>query len=130
MPRNFGIITSLSGTTVTGCVINSVNSSTSAQKADAQDENGKTTDIWYFTKEKSISVRGVLDATSLQIEAGQTIVFRGGTYGVNSTSVDEQNRAATTFSLDASTADNATIHPISNQTASSGGSGGSGGSGT
>ena len=124
MPRNFGVIKSISGTTVTGCVLNSVSSQTSAQKADAQNEDGATTDIWYYTKEKSISVRGVLDTTRLSIEAGQTIVFRGGTFGVNSTSVDEQNRAATTFSIDASTSDNAEIHPLAGSTpVSSGGSG-------
>ena len=109
----------------TGCVINSVNTQTSAQKTDAQNEKGEVTDIWYFSKEKSISVRGVLDTTALGIEAGQTITFRGVTYGVNSTSVDEGNRAATNFSLDASTSDNATIHPLSSGTnVSSGGSGG------
>ena len=127
MPINFGIIKSINGTTVTGCVLNSVNSSTSAQKADAQNEEGATTDIWYFSKEKSVSVRGVLATTSLSVEAGQTIVFRGGTFGVNSTSVDEQNRAATTFSIDASTSDNATIHPLSSATTVSSGGSGAGG---
>ena len=120
MPINFGVIKSIDGTTVTGCVINSVNTQTSAQKTDAQNEEGKVTDIWYFSQEKSISVRGVLDATTLSVEAGQTIVFRGGTYGINSTAVDEGNRAAATFSLDASTSDNATIHPISSATSSGG----------
>ena len=128
MPRNFGIIKSINGTTVTGCVLNSVNTQTSAQKTEAQNEEGKVTDIYYFSQEKSISVRGVLDTTTLSIEAGQAIVFRGGTFGVNSTSVDEGNRAVTNFSLDASTSDSATIHPLSSATTvSSGGSGGGAG---
>jgi len=41
---------------------------------------------------------------------GSALVIRGGTYGVNSTSVDENNQAAASFSIDASNSDSATIH--------------------
>ena len=111
--RQFGIIISIDGTTVTGCVINQLTTGTSAQKAEARDEKGKVTDIWYFSKEKTVSVRGVLDTDSLATEAGSALVIRGGTYGVNSTSVDENNTAAATFSIDASNSDAATIHAYS-----------------
>jgi len=111
--RQFGIIISLDGTTVSGCVINQLTTGTSAQKAEARDEKGKVTDIWYFSKETSISVRGVLDTDSLAAEAGGSLVIRGGTYGINSTSVDENNQSAATFSIDASNSDAATIHTYS-----------------
>ena len=111
--RQFGIITDLTGTSVSGCVLNNMTTGTSAQKAEARNEKGKVTDIWYYSKEKTISVRGVLDATTLSQEAGSAIVIRGGTYGINSTSVDENHTAAATFSIDASTSDNATIHEYS-----------------
>ena len=108
--RQFGVITSIDGTTVTGCVLNQITTGTSAQKAEARDEKGKVTDIWYFSKENTISVRGVLDTDSLATEAGSALIIRGGTYGVNSTSVDENNQAAASFSIDASNSDSATIH--------------------
>ena len=60
---------------------------------------------------------------TISVPAGSTIVFRGGTFGVNSTSVDENNQAATGFSIEASRTDNATIHPLSSNTVSSSGSG-------
>lgn len=119
MPRYFGVNISIDGTTVTGCVINSVSTKTNAQKTDAREEKGKVTDTWYFSSEKSISITGVMDAASLTTEAGSIIVFRGGTFGVNSSSVDENNQAATGFSIEASRSDNATIHPISSDAVSS-----------
>ena len=112
MSRQFGVLTSISGTTVSGCVLNSINTGTSAQKAEARDETGQVTDTWYYSKTKTISARGVLDASTLGVEAGQSIVIRGSTYGINSTSVDETNTAAATFSIDASLDDSATIHAI------------------
>lgn len=120
MSRIFGVNISVEGTTVTGCVLNGVSTKTSAQKADARNEKGKVTDTWYFSKEKSITITGVMDASSLTYEAGSTIVFRGGTFGVNSTSVDENNQAAAGFSIEASRSDDATINPISSGSASSG----------
>ena len=108
--RQFGVITDLTGTTVSGCVLNNLTTGTSAQKAEARNEKGKVTDIWYYSKEKTISVRGVLDAQTLSQEAGSAIILRGSTYGINSTSVDENHTAAASFSIDASTSDNATIH--------------------
>lgn len=123
MPRYFGVNISIDGTTATGCVLNGVSTKTNAQKTDARNEKGQATDTWYFSTEKSISLTGVMDAASLTSEAGSTIVFRGGTFGVNSTSVDENNQAATGFSIEASRTDNATIHPLSSNTVSSSGSG-------
>ena len=123
MPRYFGVNISIDGTTATGCVLNGVSTKTNAQKTDARNEKGQATDTWYFSTEKSISLTGVMDAASLTREAGSTIVFRGGTFGVNSTSVDENNQAATGFSIEASRTDNATIHPLTSNTVSSSGSG-------
>ena len=120
MPRIFGVNISVSGTTVTGCVINGVSTKTSAQKTDARNEKGQVTDTWFFSSEKSVSITGVMDAASLTAEAGSTIVFRGGTFGVNSTSVDENNQAPASFSIEASQSDSATIHPISSNSVSSG----------
>ena len=124
MPRYFGVNISVDGSTVTGCVINGVSTKTNAQKTDARNEKGQVTDTLFFSSEKSISITGVMDAASLSNEAGSTIVFRGGTFGVNSTSVDENNQQPTGFSIEASRSDNATIHPLSSNTVSSGGSAG------
>ena len=121
--RQFGVITSIDGTTVTGCVLNQITTGTSAQKAEARDEKGKVTDTWYYSKSKTISARGVIDAQTLGVEAGQTIVLRGTTYGINSTSVDETNTNAATFSIDASIDDDAEIHAISSGSGSGNGSG-------
>lgn len=123
MPRYFGVNISVDGTTVSGCVINGVSTKTSAQKTDARNEKGQVTDTWYFSSEKSVSITGVMDAASLTAEAGSTITFRGSTFGVNNTSMDENNQQPTGFSIEASRSDNATIHPISSNTVSSGGSG-------
>lgn len=123
MGRYFGVNISVDGTTVTGGVLNGVSNKTNAQKTEARNGKGQVTDIWYFSKEKTISLTGVMDAASLTTEAGSTIVFRGGTFGVNSTSVDENNQAATGFSIEASRSDEAEIHPLSSNTVSTGTSG-------
>ncbi|MBR4253915.1 MAG: hypothetical protein IKQ16_02380 [Lentisphaeria bacterium] len=120
MSRYFGVNISVSGTTVAGCVLNGVSTKTSAQETEARNEKGQVTDTWLYSSKKSISITGVMDAESLTNEAGSTIVFRGGTFGVNNTSVDENNQAPTGFSLEASRSDNATIHPISSNTVSPG----------
>ena len=119
MSRYFGVNISVDGTTVSGGVLNSVSTKTNAQKTDARNEKGQVTDTWFFSSEKSVSITGVMDAASLTNEAGSIIVFRGGTFGVNSTSVDENHQAATGFSIEASRSDNATIHPLSSNTVSS-----------
>ena len=109
MPRQFGIISSSDGG-ITGCVLNAVKRETSAQTAEARDENGAVTDKWYYSREQKVTLSGVMDSVELTVKAGDSLTYGGVTYGVDATSMDESNTGAATFSIEASTADNATLH--------------------
>ena len=112
MARQFGIISNSSGG-ITGCVLNSVKRSTSAQTAEARGEDGKITDKWFFSREEHVALSGVMDSTDLSIKAGDTITYGGKSYGVNSTSMDESSTGAATFSIEGSAPDSASIHTYS-----------------
>ena len=109
MPRQFGIISSSDGG-ITGCILNAVKRETSAKTAEARDEHGTVTDKWYYSREQKVTLSGVMDSADLTVKAGDSLTYGGVTYGVNATSVDESNTGAATFSIEGSTADNATLH--------------------
>ena len=109
MARQFGIISSSDGG-VSGCILNAVKRETSAQSAEARDAQGAVTNKWYYSREQKVTLSGVMDSTDLSVKAGDSLTYGGVTYGVNATSVDESNTGAATFSIEGSTADNATLH--------------------
>ena len=112
MARQFGIVSNTSGG-ITGCVLNSVRRSTSVQTAEARGEDGKVTDKWFFSREEKVSLAGVMDSDSLTVKAGDTISYGGKTYAVHSTSVDETNTGAATFTIEGAAPDAASIHAYS-----------------
>ena len=118
MARQFGIISNTSGG-ITGCVLNTVRQSTSAQTAEARGEDGQITDKWFFSREENVSRSGVMDSTELTVKAGDTISYGGKNYGVVSTSMDESSTGAATFAIEATAPDEATIHTYSSSTSSS-----------
>ena len=109
MPRQFGIISNSDGG-ITGCILNAVKRETSAKTAEARDEHGAVTDKWYYSREQKVTLSGVMDSAELTVKAGDSLTYGGVTYGVNATSMDESNTGAATFSIEGSTADNATLH--------------------
>lgn len=115
MARQFGIISNTDGG-VTGCILNTVKRETTAQTAEARDEKGAVTDKWYYSREQKVALSGVMDSTDLTVKAGDSLTYGGVTYGVNSTSMDESNTGAATFTIEGSTADNATLHNYSSET--------------
>lgn len=109
MPRQFGIISNAEGG-VTGCILNAVKRETTAQTAEARNEMGAVTDKWYYSREQKVSLSGVMDSSDLTVKAGDSLTYGGTTYGVDSTSIDESNTGAATFTIEGSIADNATLH--------------------
>lgn len=109
MARQFGIVSNADGD-IAGCVLNTVRRSTSVKTAEARNESGAVTDKWYYSREERVTLSGVMDSESLSVKAGDTITYAGTTYGIESTSVDETNTGAATFSIEGSAPDSASLH--------------------
>ncbi len=112
MPRQFGIVSNSSGG-IAGCILNSVRRSTSVQTAEARNESGKVTDQWFYSRDEKVAIAGVMDSSGLTLKAGDTLTYGGKTYGISSTSVDESNTGAATFSIEGTASDDAEIHTYS-----------------
>lgn len=108
MARQFGIITTPAGT-VTGLVVTSFTSSTSAEIAEARNEQGYVTDLKAYSKGTSISVRGLLDSTDVTVSAGDTFSLSGKDYIIESVNRTESNTAYIEIDFSARTADAAVI---------------------
>ena len=107
MARQFGVISIVSGgtTAITGLIANSVTASESVETAQARDESGKVIDHQAYSKTKTITVRGLLDAASPSVTAGSVIVIGGGTFLVTSAEQTESNTAFVEYSITATESD-------------------------
>lgn len=109
MARQFGVISFVSGgtTALTGIIAQSVTKSTSVETATARGESGKVIDMLAYSKTETITVRGLLDAASPSVLAGNTIVISGGTYMITSAEQTESNTDFVQYSITATKSDSA-----------------------
>jgi hypothetical protein len=107
MARQFGIITTVSG--VTSVVVQSLTRTNSAEVAEARDENGYVTDLKAYSLGETLSIRGLLDASSMSITAGSKLTLNGTDYIVESAEVSETNTGFAEVNLTVRTADGAAI---------------------
>ena len=108
MARQFGIITTPAGT-VSGIVVTSFTQSTSAEIAEARNEQGYVTDLKAYSKGTSVNVRGLLDSTDVTVSAGDTLTLGNVNYIVESVNRSETNTAYIEVDFSARTADAAVI---------------------
>lgn len=108
MARQFGIISTPSGT-VSGLVVTSFTSSTSAEIAEARNEQGHVTDLKAYSKGTSVSVRGLLDNTEVSVSAGDIFTLNSVDYIIESVNRTETNTAYIEIDFSARTADAAEI---------------------
>lgn len=114
--RAFGVVTSVTGLTA-GIQVNSLNSTDSAEIAEARDKDGKVTDLMAYSIGKTISVTGVLDsAAGTLVTAGSSITIATVTYLIDSVQKSETNNGFVQVTISAKTADSAVITPISTGT--------------
>ncbi len=108
--RTFGITSSLSGLS-DGLIANSVSFTKSVESAEARNEKGQIIDIAAYSKSEEISVDGVYVGAGIQ--PGTTISIGGKDYLVTNSTKNESNTAFQEGSIQARTADNAVLHPLS-----------------
>lgn len=108
MARQFGIISTPSGT-ISGLVVTSFTSSTSAEIAEARNEQGHVTDLKAYSKGTSVSVRGLLDSTEASVSAGDIFTLASVDYIIESVNRTETNTAYIEIDFSARTADAAEI---------------------
>ena len=105
MARSFGITSTAAGITAT--VLNSVNSSQTAEIAEARGVDGKVTDRKAYSQTKTVEVSGLVDG-SITVEAGDKVTAGGITDGlVTNLSVTESNTDYQQFSATVETKDSA-----------------------
>lgn len=107
MPK-FGIITTVSG--IESIIIQSINKKTSAEIAEARNEEGKVIALQAYSQGKSVDIRALLNADEIQTEAGQSLSIDGANYIIESTDQAENNTGWIEVSLSARTADEAKIN--------------------
>jgi hypothetical protein len=107
MARQFGVISIVSGSTsaIADLIANSVTVSESVETAQARDESGKVIDHQAYSKTKTITVRGLLDAAAPAVTAGSVIVISGGTFLVTNAEQTESNTAFVEYSITATESD-------------------------
>ena len=106
MARSFGIVSVKGGTApFVSIVVQSYTASTSVEKATAKDEDGKTINVKAYSKGKSISVQGLLNASEPDIEAGAVVVLSGTTFLVDTAEVAESNTDFVRYNITASSED-------------------------
>ena len=107
--RSFGIITSTAGLQA-GICVNSIDATESAEIAEARDEKGKVTDLAAFSKGTSVTISGVLDSAKGELVTGGAKITVGGKdYIVESVQKNEVNNTFVNVTVQAKTADTATI---------------------
>lgn len=112
MATKFGIVTSIEGLSA-GITVNGLDFSETVQTAQARNETGQITDLTSFSKRKTVTISGVMQASSSGLAAaGSTITLDGGTWLITDVSRTESNTDYVQCSISATTADSATITVI------------------
>lgn len=112
MARKFGIITSVENLQA-GIVVNSITRNESAEIAEARNEKGQITDLAAYSRAESITVQGVIDdAKGTIVKAGSKLTLDAVDYIVESVDKPEVNTGFCEATINARTADGATITPI------------------
>lgn len=108
--RKFGVTSDVSGLS-TGIIVNSLSFSKDAESAEARNEKGEIIDIAAFSTQETVDVQGVYVGTG--VEPGTVVTIGAKNYLVTNASHTESNTAFQEGSISCRTADNATLHPIS-----------------
>lgn len=109
--RTFGITSTLSGLS-DGLIANSISFNKSVETAEARNVTGEIIDIAAYSKSTEITVDGLFVGNG--VEPGTTVTIGGADYLVTASTKTESNTDFQQGSITARTADNATLHPISN----------------
>lgn len=108
--RKFGV-TSVSGEIGQGCIANSLDFTNEVETAEARNEKGQIIDIAAFSKKTSVSIRGLY--TNDGVEPGSVITIDGKDFLVTSANKTESNTAFQECTVNATTADEAELWPLS-----------------
>ena len=108
--RTFGV-TSVSGAIGNGLIANSLSFTKSVESAEARNEKGQIIDIAAYSKSEEVSIDGVY--TGSGVEPGTTVTIGDKSFLVTNSTKNESNTAFQEGSIQARTADNATLHTLS-----------------
>ena len=111
--RKFGVITSMTGVE-SGFVCTGLTRSGGADIAEARNGEGKVTDLIAYSRNKSISISGLLDVQEGKPlpQAGDVLTLEGEEYLIESCDQTESNTDYVQVSISARRADDAAITPI------------------
>jgi hypothetical protein len=108
--RKFGVTSDVTGLAA-GLIANSLTFNKTAESAEARNEKGEIIDIAAFSVQETVDVQGVYVGTG--VEPGTVVTIGDKSYLVTDSSKTESNTAFQEGSISCRTADNATLHPIS-----------------
>ena len=108
--RTFGV-TSVSGEIGAGLIANSLSFTKSVESAEARNEKGQIIDIAAYSKSEEVSIDGVYVGSG--VEPGTTVTIGDKEYLVTNCTKNESNTAFQEGSIQARTADSATLHQLS-----------------
>ena len=117
MARQFGIITTVSG--ITSVVVTSFSEKQNVQIAEARDSRGQITDLKAYSLGVTVHIKGYLDNTTCDVQAGDTLELGGRHYIIESISRNETNTAYAEVDITGRSADSAEAekypHPVSGE---------------
>ena len=117
MARQFGIITTVSG--ITSVVVTSFSEKQNVQIAEARDSRGQITDLKAYSLGVTVHIKGYLDNTACDVQAGDTLELGGRHYIIESISRNETNTAYAEVDITGRSADSAEAekypHPVSGE---------------
>ena len=110
-PRSFGITSTLSGLS-DGLIANSISFNKNVETAEARNVSGEIIDIAAYSKSEEITIDGLYVGSG--VEPGTTVTIGGKDYLVTGSTKTESNTDFQQGSITARTADNATLHTLTN----------------
>ena len=103
MPDTINFGTATYKNAVTGLIITSIKFGSSAQSAEAMDEEGNIIQVDMYGKKQTVQIEGTVSSgTTLALVAGGTITIDGVAYTIESVEVTSTNTGHTNASITAS----------------------------
>ena len=116
--RVFGIVTDTSGITG-GICVNSIDTNSTVETAQARNEQGAVTDIASYSKAETVSIQGVMDtAKGAVATAGSILTLDGKQWLIDSVAKRQSNTGFVQLTISARTADNCQIYQPSSSSSS------------
>lgn len=112
--RIFGVTSTVGGLSQ-GLIANSLSFTKNVETAEARNEKGQVIDIAAYSKSEEVSVDGLFVGSG--IEPGTTVTIGEKSYLVTTSTKNESNSDFQQGSITARTADSATLHPITSDSA-------------